>query len=377
MKKQDIQAEFDIIEPELSKPTFEVVDDNGVQKVEIIGFLDPEVTPQDVAGREVTVRKSIVLGNGRININELTAYVENKVAEVKSMDVATADEKDIKAAQSTLNKTAKELSDVRIAMQKVWAEPFNQNIADPIKKLVAYIDEQKKPVADKLSEIQRAFEDSRKAEIAEIKAERLAKEPESIDKYIRTLPWFDDEKWLNKGATGKKIASELDAKVVQIAADITAIGMLNEGNPFGPQLMAEYRDNGGNLAQTLLKSKELEEAAQRFARMEEERKARLAAEAEEKAKAEAEAKAQREAFAEGGIVIGAVDPPKFMRDEPEMAVSIPTEQAVDLPPVKGPEKQYVVTFKMKGTTSDLAKVIEYMKSIGVKSQFVSQEEAKV
>jgi len=374
----DVQAEFEIVEPTLTKPTFEVVDENGVQKVEIIGFSDPEVTPQDVAGREVTVRKSIVLGNGRININELTAYVENKVAEVKSMDVATADEKDIKAAQSTLNKTAKELSDVRIAMQKVWAEPFNQNIADPIKKLVAYIDEQKKPVADKLSEIQRAFEDSRKAEIAEIKAERLAKEPESIDKYIRTLPWFDDEKWLNKGATGKKIASELDAKVVQIVADITAIGMLNEGNPFGPQLMEAYRDNNGNLAQTLLKSKELEEAAQRFARMEEERKARLAAEAEQKAKAEAEAKAQREAFAEGGTVtIGTTEPPKFMRDEPEVVVPIPTEQAVDLPPVKGPEKQYVVTFKMKGTTSDLAKVIEYMRSIGVKSQFVSQEEAKV
>jgi hypothetical protein len=373
----DVQAEFEIVEPTLTKPTFEVVDENGVQKVEIIGFSDPEVTPQDVAGREVTVRKSIVLGNGRININELTAYVENKVAEVKSMDVATADEKDIKAAQSTLNKTAKELSDVRIAMQKVWAEPFNQNIADPIKKLVAYIDEQKKPVADKLSEIQTVFETARKAEIAEIKAERLAKEPESIDTYIRTLPWFDDEKWLNKGATGKKIASELDAKVVQIAADITAIGMLNEGNPFGRELMDEYRSNNGNLARTLMKAKELEEAAQRFARMEEERKARLAAEAEQKAKAEAEAKAQREAFAEGGIVIGAVDPPKFMRDEPEIAVPLPAEQVVDLPPVKEPEKQYVVTFKMKGTTSDLAKVIEYMKSIGVKSQFVSQEEAKV
>lgn len=373
----DVQAEFEIVEPTLTKPTFEVVDDNGVQKVEIIGFSDPEVTPQDVAGREVTVRKSIVLGNGRININELTAYVENKVAEVKSMDVATADEKDIKAAQSTLNKTAKELSDVRIAMQKVWAEPFNQNIADPIKKLVAYIDEQKKPVADKLSEIQTVFETARKAEIAEIKAERLAKEPESIDKYIRTLPWFDDEKWLNKGATGKKIASELDAKVVQIAADITAIGMLNEGNPFGRELMDEYRSNNGNLARTLMKSKELEEAAQRYARMEEERKARLAAEAEQKAKAEAEAKAQREAFQEGGIVIGTTEPPKFMRDEPEMAVPLHTEQVVDLPPVKEPEKQYVVTFKMKGTTSDLAKVIEYMKSIGVKSQFVSQEEAKV
>ncbi|MFA6780153.1 MAG: DUF1351 domain-containing protein [Paludibacteraceae bacterium] len=374
----DVQAEFEIVEPELTKPTFEVVDENGVQKVEIIGFFDPEVTPEDVAGREVTVRKSIVLGNGRININELTAYVENKVAAVKAMDVTTADEKDIKAAQATLNKTAKELSDVRIAMQKVWAEPFNQNIADPIKKLVAYIDEQKKPVADKLDEIQRVFETARKAEIAEIKAERLAKESESVDRYIRSLTWFDDEKWLNKTVTAKKIASELDAKVVQVVADITAIGMLNEGNPFGPQLMDEYRSNNGNLARTLMKSKELEEAAQRYARMEEERKAKEAEDAAERERAEAEAKAKREAFAEGGTVtIGTTEPPKFMRDEPEVVVPIPTEQAVDLPPVKGPEKQYVVTFKMKGTTSDLAKVIEYMRSIGVKSQFVSQEEAKV
>lgn len=378
MADTEIQAEFDIIEPELNQPTFEVVDDNGVQKVEIIGFIDPEVTPQDVAGREVTVRKSIVLGNGRININELTAYVENMVATVTSVDIATADEKDIKAAQSTLNKTSKELSDVRIAMQKVWSEPFEQNIAGPIKSLVAFIDKQKQPIADKLSEIQRAFEDSRKAEIAEIKAERLAKESESVDKYIRVLSWLDDPRWLNKTVTAKKIASELDAKVVQVVADITAIGMLNEGNPFGRELMDEYRSNNGNLARTLMKSKELEEAAQRYARMEEERKARLAAEAAEAARVEAEAKAKREAFSQGGTVtIGTTEPPKFMRDEPEIAVPLPAEQVVDLPPVKEPEKLVIVTFKMKGTVGQIAEVAAYMKSIGVKSQFVSQEEAKV
>ena len=83
----------------------EGVDDNGVQKVEIIGFLDPEGVRKDVAGREVTVRKSIVLGNGRININELDRLCGEQGCTVKSMDVATADEKDIKAAQSTLNKT--------------------------------------------------------------------------------------------------------------------------------------------------------------------------------------------------------------------------------------------------------------------------------
>jgi len=36
-----------------------------------------------------------------------------------------------------------------------------------------------------------------------------------------------------------------------------------------------------------------------------------------------------------------------------------------------------VTFKMKGTVGQIAEVAAYMKSIGVKSQFVSQEEAKV
>lgn len=365
----DVQAEFDIIEPELSKPTFEVVDDNGVQKVEIIGFLDPEVTPNDIAGREVTVRKSIVLGNGRININELTAYVENKVASVKAMDVATADEKDIKAAQSTLNKTAKELSDVRIAMQKVWSQPFNENIADPIKKLVAFIDEQKQPISDKLTEMQKAFEDSRKAEIKEIKDERLAKESESVDKYIHTLSWLDNPRWLNKIVTVKKIATELDSKVTQIVADLNAIGMLNADNPFGSQLMEVYRNNEGNLAQTLMENKRLEEAAEQYAKMQADLAARQEAERLERERAEAEAKAKREAFTEGGTVtIGTAEPPKFMRDDEPEAV-------VDLPPAKEEEKNIIVAFEVKGTVGDIAKVAEYMKSIGLASRFLSKREA--
>jgi hypothetical protein len=365
----DVQAEFEIVEPELTKPTFEVVDENGVQKVEIIGFSDPEVSPEDVAGREVTVRKAIVLGNGRININELTAYVENKVASVMSMDVATADEQDIKKAQATLNKTAKELSDVRIAMQKVWSQPFEQNIAGPIKKLVAYIDEQKKPVADKLDEIQRAFETARKAEIAEIKAERLAKESEAVDKYIRSLPWFDDDKWLNKGATNKKIASEVDAKVVQVVADINAIGMLSEDDPFGPQLMDAYRNNGGNLANTLLERKKLEQAAEQYARVQADIKAKQEAQRIEQEKADAEAAERREAFAQGGVVhIGTTEVPKFMQaDEPEMVV--------DLPPVQEQEKVYVVTFKIKATKNQMASVISHMKGLGVAYSLVDHKEA--
>jgi len=364
----DIQAEFEIVEPEFAQPSFMVVDDNGVQKVEIIGFEDPKVSASDIAGREVTVRKSIVLGNGRININELTAYVENKVASVNAMDVATADEQDIKKAQATLNKTASELSGVRIAMQKVWSQPFEENIAGPIKKLVAFIDEQKQPIANKLNEISEAFKTARLAEIAEIKDERLAKESEAVDKFIRSLPWFDDEKWLNKGATNKKITSEIDAKVVQVASDIAAIGLLNSDNPFGSQLMEVYRNNGGNLANTLLERKRLEEAAEQYARVQADIRARQEAERVEREKADAEAKERREAFAQGGTVsIGATEMPKFMRDEPEMVI--------DLPPAPEQEKRYVVTFKIKATKNQVSSVISHMKGLGVAYSLVDHKEA--
>jgi hypothetical protein len=371
----DVQAEFEIMEPELTKPTFEVVDENGVQKVEIIGFSDPEVSPEDVAGREVTVRKAIVLGNGRININELTAYVENKVASVMSMDVATADEQDIKKAQATLNKTAKELSDVRIAMQKVWSQPFEQNIAGPIKKLVAFIDEQKQPIASKLDEIAEAYKNARLADIREIKDERLAKESEAVDKYIRSLPWFDDDKWLNKtmwGASGQsvtKVAKEIDEKVTQVVADINAIGMLSEDDPFGPQLMDAYRNNGGNLANTLLERKKLEQAAEQYARVQADIKAKQEAQRIEQEKADAEAAERREAFAQGGVVhIGTTEVPKFMQaDEPEMVV--------DLPPVQEQEKVYVVTFKIKATKNQMASVISHMKGLGVAYSLVDHKEA--
>ena len=140
----DIQAEFEIVEPELNHPQYEVVDDNGVPKVQILGFDDPEITPQELDGREVAVRKAIVLGTGRININELTAYVEGMITRVASMDVDKADEADVKQAQADLNRLAKELSDNRKSLETEWKSPFDMFIADPIKKLVLRIEAEKK-----------------------------------------------------------------------------------------------------------------------------------------------------------------------------------------------------------------------------------------
>lgn len=358
MAENDIQAEFEIVEPELSKPEFVVVEEDGVSKVEILGFDDPEIQATDIDGREVTIRKAVVLGNARININELTAFVKDKVARVASLDVATADESDVKKAQAELNKTATELNADRIALQKMWMQPFEDHIASPIKKLVDYINTEKKPIADKLDEIKNAFQVARQAEIDEFKAERLSRESESVERYIRSLPWFDDPAWLNKSVKSKKISEEVDAKASRIVTDITAIGMLNSNNPFGAQLMDVYRFNGGDLGKTLLERDRLQQAAEQYERIQ----------AERKAKEEAE----KASFSQAGVIeVGTKEMPKFMgANEPEAVV--------DLPPVKGApeaEKMYVVTFEVKATKSDVAKIITYMNEIGVRSRFVSQREA--
>ena len=372
MTKKDIQTEFEIVEPELSKPEFVVVESDGMSKVEIMGFEDPEIEPKDVAGREVSVRKAIVLGNARMNINELTAFVKDKVARVSSLDVATADESEVKKAQSELNKTANELNSDRIALQKIWMQPFDEFIAAPVKGLVDYINTEKKPIADKLNEIKNAFQISRQAEIKECKDERLSKESQPVDKYIRSLSWFDEPVWLNKTIKVKKISEEVDAKVSRIVTDIEAIGMLNSDNPFGAQLMDVYRVNGGDLGKTLLERDRLQKSAEEYERIKYERAEREKAENEERERAEAEENERRKTFAQGGVIeIGTKEMPKYLTpDKPETVV--------DLPPERGaPESQklYVVTFEVKATKEGIGKVISYMNEIGVRSRFVSQREA--
>ncbi len=384
MSTKEIQAEFEIQEPHISIPTFEVVDDNGVKKVEILGFDDPEVSPQEILGREVTVRKAIVLGNGRININELTAYVESKVNAVSSLDVANADESDVKKAQAELNKLSKELNDNRIALEKEWKAPFEKFIANPVKTLVAKIDKAKKPIADKLNSINDAWTKERTIEIEEIKDERLAKESEEVDKYIRTLSWFFDEKWLNKGSWGsngkspQKIITQIDSMVSKIVSDIEVIGMMNEYTPFCSQLMDVYRINGGDLAKSLLKKKELEDAALAYEKMQAEQKARKEAEKAEQDRLEAEAKEKREQVKrelenasplkeEPSISIGNVPTPSYLQPESDLITE------VDLPPVE-PEKNkakiYITTFKVKSTYEELALIAGYMKQINVKSKMI-------
>ncbi len=344
-----IEAEFDILEPdvEVKKPAFEVVEADGVTKVEILDFDDPEIKPSEV-GKSVALRKAVVLGNARININELTAYVENKIAEVGAMDIATAEEKDIRAAQADMNRLAKELSDERISLNKEWMSPFDSFIADPIKELVEKIEKGKQPIADKLKELTELWEKSRLKDIKDIKDERLAKESEIIHKYVNKLSWFDNPRWMNKTFTAKKMGEEVDEKVTKIVTDLKAL----EG-AFESQLIELYAEHG-DLGKTILERDRLQKAAEEYARVQKER---------ELAKQEQEARELEEQ--------------ERLRAVRDAAAGKPTIGVPDyeLPEAEKPKEaeRTVYKFEIKATQEEMKTIAQFINSLGVPANLIKED----
>lgn len=369
---KDIQAEFEIEEVELEKPTYSVIEEDGLPKIQITGFSDPEISDPEaikaLANTEVTLRKIMVLGDVRMNVNEVGAFVQGTIDKVASLDIATADEKEIKRGQANLNKLDQNLNRSRIDLQKAWMAPFEERFTNPIKELQKRIDDAKAPIAKKLTDIQEAWLKKKTEEIEEIKSERLAKESEEIEKFIRSCPWFDNEKWLLKSFApnnNNKIIEDVDARTLAAVNDISALGLFNADNVHAPAMLNDYRAHG-SLSKALLLKEELEKQRLEYLRMEEERKARQKAQEEARLAAEEEAR-QRRAEAlkvqqevtgdpEEPIVLGTEEPPAFMQPNKDES-----ESEVELPPVVEEEKKGPVRLVLTVTRTEAALVLGYFK----------------
>jgi len=377
---KDIQAEFEIDEVELEKPTYSVIEEEGLPKIQITGFNDPEISdPEQIKAlvdTNVALRQIMVLGDGRMNFNEVGAYVQGTIDRVNSLDIATADDKEIKGAQASLNKIDQSLNRSRIDLQKAWMVPFEERFTNPIKALQKKIDDAKSPIAKKLTDIQEAWLKNKKAEIEEIKVERFAKESDETDKFLRSCTWFDNPSWLNKSfapTNNNKIIEDLDARTTSAVNDITALGLFNADNVHAQAMLNHYRENG-SLSQALLLKAKLEKERLDYLKFEEDRRARLKAqadaeeasriarEAEAKQRREDAQKAQQEAKVEPEkpIVIGTVEPPAFMHTEPEPS-DWNDETDLDLPPVVEEEKRGPVRLVLTITRTEAALVLGYFK----------------
>lgn len=218
------------------------------------------------------------------NYEELKQEIESKVSMYANLVYTDEQIQEAKKDKANLNKLKKALNDERIRMEKEYLVPFNtfkaqvNEIIEIIDKPVAVIDKQVKEYEEKQKREKRA------------KIEEYWNKTELAVPCPITLDQIFNEKWLNASVSLKSVYEEINARLEQIANDMSTLRNLPE---FGFEATEVYKSTL-DLNRALNEGRRLSEIAKAKAAHEAEMKAK----AEEQARLAAEAEARKQAEVE-------------------------------------------------------------------------------
>lgn len=284
---------------------------------------------EQATGRELTIWTKIVPGVITNNFPEIRDAMRADLEQYRGIEFTEESAKEAKKLLAQLRKYPNEIDSRRRQSKKDWMTPFTK-FEDEVKKFVEEMNEVIVPIEAQVAKFEQKRIEQKRIEIDEEKMERLAKEEEHVEAYIRKLTWFDDPKWENSSTSMAKIRREIDEKVLQIKSDLEALDVFGEGNADANAIALHYQRTG-SLAESITLKKQLEQAeADRIAR--------------EKAKQTIEEPKENQ-----HRTIGTPEPPKFMQEK---------EAHVDDPVIDA-------KFKVRAERSKIVALTEYMKLNGI------------
>lgn len=156
------------------------------------------------------------------NFEELKEGLNTALADYKNRIYTEDMIEDAKADRAKLNKLHDAIDAERINRKKEYMQPF-ETFESQAKELCEMIDTATSGIAQQL----KTFEDKRVSEKRE-RIESIFAEIASLYDFGFTLALGQifDSKWLNKGATEKKIAKEITEKCDKITADLAVIAKM-------------------------------------------------------------------------------------------------------------------------------------------------------
>jgi hypothetical protein len=212
------------------------------------------------------------------NAEKIRDFVLERVKDY-SPDNYVGKVKEAKDDRALLNKSAKDLNDKRIELERRFMAPF-QEFKDVIGETVTAIKDASNKVGAVITEVEQRERDERKAEI------EAAYNESGFDlvSFARVM----DPKWLNKSTSGKAWRDELTAKIEKIRSDLSSLDAVE----YADDAKAFYLDtlDIGRALQHAQSLKERREALQ----AEEAHKSQAEAEKAEDTPAEAPEPAQTE-----------------------------------------------------------------------------------
>lgn len=156
------------------------------------------------------------------NYEELHTALEMKLADYKDRVYDETMIAEAKADTANLNKLKKTLSDERISRKKDYMKPF-EKFEEQVKELCGMIDEATSGIKAQLDEYEQKRIEEKRIAIRELFSE-IAAEYDCLD--FITLEKVYNQKWENKTATDKAIATEITEAFEKATRDLETLSQM-------------------------------------------------------------------------------------------------------------------------------------------------------
>lgn len=168
---------------------------------------------------------NVVYGKVETNFAEFKEAIAKRVAFYSSLILTEDNVKTIEEARATLNKTAKQINDYRIAVEKEFNKPFAK-YKDDVKDVTSLLSKASEKLDVQIKEYEQKVLNEKKAKVLEIYNELVNKS----NFRLLSFEMIYNRKWENKGFKLPDIEKDLEYIVLKAKEEIGSLYGLADDN---------------------------------------------------------------------------------------------------------------------------------------------------
>lgn len=219
----------------------------------------------DQEQNEMVVVINAVPGSITENFKALKAQLDAEMEKYQGATVSKETYRDAYKSRADLKKMIDALETKRKSVKRDYLIPY-EVFESEYKIMITSLNDTWTNLDKQIKDIDQELVEEKKITIIEMIDERLAKEPEHIDKFVRSCNWaMWSKKWENKGTKFEDVVFEFENNVKGIKGDFE---LISAHDPYAPQMLERYTQDG-DLSACLRLERKLISDAEAFAAQQE------------------------------------------------------------------------------------------------------------
>jgi hypothetical protein len=206
---------------------------------------------------EMVVVINAVPGSITENFKALKAQLDTEMEKYQGATVSKDTYRDAYKSRADLKKMIDALETKRKSVKRDYLIPY-EVFESEYKVMLTSLNNTWANLDKQIKDIDQELVEEKKTSILEMINERLAKEPEHIERFVRSNDWaMWNKKWENKGTKFDDVVFEFETNVKGIKDDFE---LLSAHGIYSPQMLERYKQDGDLSACLKLERKLISEA---------------------------------------------------------------------------------------------------------------------